>query len=848
MPTRLGQLLEVGVRRPIIALLAVALLSVPFASGIRELRLDSAIESTLPEDSPVRISDRRVRSVFDARPLVFVGLVSKSDAFTRQTLDKLQRLTAKLEEMTLPLPEFEAIASLCRQAPSSTLDKLQGLLNTDAARESWPDIDDTLSDCRSDSNAAALDAVLEEMQYRLFPFDDVISLSSVDAIEAESDELLVGPAFDEVPSEPAALAALRRRVMSDRLLRGRLVSEDGSSLAILATLSFDHSERPELTAETSTAVREAVRPFEGPEQIFVSGVPVVNSMTAEAMNTDLGRLVPLVLLTLLAVLYISFRRLTATLMPLAVVMLSLLWTLGVMAMAGRPITMVTTSLPIMLLAIGIADGIHLMTHYADRMKEGSSATVALRDTVNDLAAPIFMTSLTTAAGFGSLAVATLPSIRDFGIFTAFGTMAALAVTLVVLPALMRLSGRGAEVRSSTVGDLGLAERVALAMSNLSSRRSWPLLLVSVVLVAASLGLSTRLQVGSKMTGNFPPDSEIFRAGEVLNRKFGGTQILDIVVDSQRSGGAKDPSALAWVGELQRDLESSPAVGKTFSLADLIERMNFVMHNGDPAYDRLPHDKEILDGSGGETVEVRGRDQIAQYLLLYENAGGGELDDVVDFDYRELRIVAQIRGDDHVISRAARDRARLFAQNRPAPGPVSFAGCASLCVFVDDLIIPSQVRSLVTALALVTLLLGVLFKSARLAVIGVAPMVVTISLSFGGMWLLDVPLDSITALIASIVLGIGVDHAIHFLAWYRKQRSSGLSHGEALADTRRHTARAILLNAVTVGLGFLVLTGSTFFPVRVIGAFVAATMLLSAVATMTLLPALLAGSFAEKNWH
>jgi predicted RND superfamily exporter protein len=791
-------------------------------------------------------ADRMVMDTYGAQHTIIVGLVTPNDAFNKGTLAKLAHLTQLLEDLTLPQrDDMDGLREFVDKLPTDLQRTFRETLSQGITRDSWDRLEPQLTEHVTGSGSEALERFLLEIGFRLYPFDEVISLTSVDAIEGKADELVVGSVMETVPRTEREMEALRRRALSDQLLRDTLVSRDASSLAVLAILSFNHPDWTDLAGEVTAAVRGTAHSLAGPERVFVSGVPVVNTLTSEAMKLDLARLVPFVVAVLALVLFAFFRRWGATLLPMTVVLVALVWTLGLMGLTGRPITLVTSSLPIMLLAIGIADGIHIMTHYSARLADGLARRQALLRTVDELAGPVFMTTLTTAAGFGSLATSQLPSIRDFGLFTAFGTMVALVATVLILPALIQITSVHATPPQGQKNGASMLGRLAVRGGRICYRHARPVLVISLVLVSITAVLAIRLKVGSKMTGNFREDTEIFRAGEMLNRKFGGTQVLDIVLDTGEPGRAKDPSVLAWLKGLQANLETGRAVGKTHSLADLVRRMSLVLHDEDVAYDRLPHVIEEVSRADGTREQVSGQAQIGQYLFLYENAGGDELYDVVDFAYRRLRMVAQIRGDDHAVSRAAKERALIYIENKPPPGAVTFAGCANTCIYADDLIIPSQLRSLAIALGVVTLMLSVLFRSVRLGLVGAAPMVVTISLSFGSMWLLGVPLDAVTALIASIVLGIGVDYAIHLIVWYQRYRRNAMAQEAALVHALGHAGRPILLNAIAVGMGFLVLVGSSFFPVRVIGGFVAAALLLSAAGSLVLLPALLSTRFANK---
>lgn len=328
--------------------------------------------------------------------------------------------------------------------------------------------------------------------------------------------------------------------------------------------------------------------------------------------------------------------------------------------------------------------------------------------------------------------------------------------------------------------------------------------------------------------------------------------MNIVIDTKVDGGLKDPQTLATIAELQDTLEAMPIVGYTTSLADYVKRTNLVMNDNDPAYNRLPRrteqvrDTEWVTRGDREveverTVEVSGRDQISQYLLLYENAGGDDLEKLADFGYRKANIIVMIREDYTPELRKVMDRARDFANDRfGSDVTVTFAGCSTLCVVADDLIIPGQLRSLVLAFIVVLGLLTLMFRSLKVGLIGLLPMVLTVLAVFTLLGAFGVRLDSVAALIASIVLGIGVDYSVHFLFRYRSLRGDGVDLPEAVRETLRTSGRAIVFNSLAVAVGFLVLLLASFWPVIHLGWIVSANMILSAVLALILLPAVLGG--------
>ncbi len=712
------------------------------------------------------------------------------------------------------------------------------------------------------------------MQLKLSPISDVISLAEVDNITSSDWGLSIDPPMETVPQTEEELAELAATMFSNEMFVNGLVSQDSTGTVLLVELSFDYDSYLDQAYQLFQKLKVLTAPYQGPEKIQLAGVPMVNVYTSDYMNRDMSKLTPIVILVVMAIMYVMFRMLQGAFIPLSVVLAALVWTLGLMGLIGRPITIVVTAMPVMIIAIGIADGIHLFTEYKLLWAKFKDHDQAILGAMQQLTRPVIFTSLTTMAGFGSLATSSLLSIKDFGIFTSFGVFAAMIFSLTFVPAALKLmkppKGQAARENAErnrltavcmrvipcscpiriVEGGWNRLTNVLQRIGNSVVRHRRRVFVFTVMLIVLSALAITRIKVGSTMVGYFKKDTDIYQASQMLNSKFGGTQVMNIVVNTNAKDGLKDPYMLGKIAALQDTLESSVLVGYTTSLADYVKRINLVMNDNDLAFNKIPDRTETIteiewvEKEGKEVeierqVEISGRDQIAQYLLLYENAGGDDLEKLADYDYSKANIVAQIRTDDTPLLKKIEQTARKFTKsNFGSDVKVSYVGFASLVVVGNDLIVPSQLRSLGIALIVVFGLLTLIFRSAKYGLIGLLPLVLTIMLVFALMSVFGVYLNVATAIVASIVLGIGVDYSVHFLSRYRALRNEGKDFNETIRKTFVTSGRAIVFNSLAVAIGFLVLLLSSFWPIIHLGWLVAANMIFSAILTMVLVSAIL----------
>jgi predicted RND superfamily exporter protein len=341
----------------------------------------------------------------------------------------------------------------------------------------------------------------------------------------------------------------------------------------------------------------------------------------------------------------------------------------------------------------------------------------------------------------------------------------------------------------------------------------------VIIVLSIIGIG-KVWINSSFLDKFEKDSEIVLTDKFINSHFGGTSTINLVLDSEDKGAFKNPEVLRLVDKMQQDVVGNlELAGNSFTLTDYIKRMNKVMHADDEAYNAIPESKEL----------------VAQYLLLYEMSGDPEnLWKVVDYDYAKLNVNFQVKSDNSKAINSVLAEIETFKDDFEKLGvKMNYAGSGYKALIFTDLILEGQIMSLIMSLVIVILLLGMMFKNIKLGLIGAVPIIITAALSFGIMGWFDIPLNTTTALLSSIAIGIGIDYAVHFIEQYKMNANSGDKLLTA-QKTMAHSGRAILFNAIVVIAGFLVLLFSVFPPNRELGTLVSLNMFISFVGTVTIM--------------
>ena len=545
---------------------------------------------------------------------------------------------------------------------------------------------------------------------------------------------------------------------------------------------------------------------------------------------DMKKMVPIVILVIFLVLFLTLRSLKGTLITLGVVFFSTIWAFGLMATVGIPIYAISTMIPVMLIAIGVADGIHLYSHLHTFVDHNPTASKldATKDMIKHLWKPVVMTSITTAVGFISLLTSEVYPVKYFGIFTAFGVIMAMVFSLVFLPAGIMIFGlpKAKKLNHDEDKEGHSHSKLANNFAKAVIKYKYVSIFGSVAIIALSIIGMQKMWINSSFLNKFEKNSDIVQTDKFINENFGGTSSLNLILDANgKKNVFKEPAVLKLVDKMQKDVDSQlQVVGNTFSLADYINRMNKVMNADKEEFNKIPENK----------------DMVAQYLLLYEMSGDPEnLNKVVDYDYEKLNVTFQLKKDDSKAINSALDIIHTYEDEFKEMGiSMNYAGSGYKGLVFTDLILEGQIKSLILSLLIIIVLLSLMFKNIKIGLISSVPIILTAAISFGIMGFLDIPLSTTTALLSSIAIGIGIDYAVHFLEQYRTNAANSDNKMQVAQLTMAHSGKAIIFNAIVVIAGFLVLMFSVFPPNRKLGALVSLNMFTSFVGTLTIMLVLL----------
>ncbi|MBI3911350.1 MAG: MMPL family transporter [Armatimonadetes bacterium] len=648
---------------------------------------------------------------------------------------------------------------------------------------------------------------------------DVASFTTSDDVLARGDSLYARHLMEEVPRTPAQLAAFRKALYENPMLVERLISKDGTATAIYIPIEATANGR-----EIADRIRAVIATEHGPERYYLAGDPVARDTFGAEMFRQMALFSPIAGLVMFLALLLMFRSLTVVGTYMAVAMASVIWSMGALIGLGLPVHIMSSMIPVFLMAIS-TDTVHIFNEFFFRFPETQEKRSAILQTMRVVASPVILTDLTTAAGFASLAAGHIIPVRVFGLFVAFGTLAILLMSFTLVPAVMALMkeeklsgllGKEERTQGPTVRWLQSLGRVAI-----HGHRA--VMAGGLILVVLAIWGITLIRVNNNMVTWFKPHSELREADRIMNDLLGGTATAYLVAVARDADAMNRPEVLRYLEGLQRDLEGLPEVGKTTSLANLVKRINRVMHRNDPRFEAIPDSDRA----------------VAQYLLLLSMAAKpSDLNSLVDYSAQQANIWLQLKTWDAVAMGAVMDRVGAYTRTHPLPG-VEFkpAGIAYFNKVWNDEVLWGMVHGFLLSLVLVFFLMVADFRSLRWGAVAFIPLIFTILLIYGFVGFVGKDFDMPISVLSTLSLGLAVDFAIHFVRRFQQRYRQDPDLERALLWTVVRPGRGIVRNAGLFALGFSVMVFADLTPYITVGAFVAAIMLLSSVATLLYLPAL-----------
>ncbi|MEM9530904.1 MAG: MMPL family transporter [Pseudomonadota bacterium] len=650
--------------------------------------------------------------------------------------------------------------------------------------------------------------------------NDVVSLASENAIAGNLGDLDVEPVIPEGPLGPAEADRAWARYQSMPMLPGLLGSANGSMALVIVPV-----EDPNHAGETVARLHALVQAIVPEGYVaHVAGVAAMNARLAAMVDGDTRIFIPAAILTVLVILFIALRRVTALAGPLLVIAGSAAVAIGTMGWLGARYYLITTALPVVIMAIAVADSLHLCVYYLKARTEDPdlSARDATLFALNAAWLPISLTSVTTVAAFCGLSFgAAMQPISEFGLFAALGVTAAWVLSLSALPAVLVLTNLTPRLSRTERGTPTRIDRLTGALTAVAFDHPGK----SLAGVAITLGLlgfwGAQAQFGYERQRYFTEADVVRLADRAINEKLGGINFLDVVVTAPEEGGLMTPAAMKHIAGLRQAMAELPLVVNVTGIDEYISLMHSVL-------------TEATAGTLPDRARAPG-----QYMFLYEaSAAPEDFKQEIDYTYTRALVRTQLSTDNYRrvgptldALAALTDRWQVTSSLR-----ADISGRVAVNNGWMDQLSQTHFRGLGLAVTLVLITTLIVFRSLAYALLAMVPIVVGVLCVYAAMGGLGIDIAPATSMTAAIATGLGVDFGIHLISLVRRRLKEGASPREAFSGPYTVVARACFYSAVALGVALAVICISSAPPLRWFGFLVSVGAFGSLIGALIIVPA------------
>lgn len=655
----------------------------------------------------------------------------------------------------------------------------------------------------------------------------VESLYSVNHVWVEDDNIMSAPYLDPVPDTEDLADRIFEKAYQNPFIAKNLLSEDGETMAINIYLD-DVSLEDKQDSHISNSIESALQYYEGDfEEIYQIGLPYVRHTLEQQVVEEQMALIPQSLLALILVLIIILRNINAGIIPLVTSMMSIVWVLGLMAALDIPLTLVTAIVPLLLIIIGSTEDTHLVSEYLLAKKEGMSKGEAVRLMARRKGFASLMTFITSWFGFASVAVNPLEVLREFSIVASSGLLINYLVTMILVPSWLCVFGSRKSRRQQTLRAQGVFQPMLDMICYIVHRQKKPALLVIFVICLVSIYGASQIKLSNNIMAYFDDTSPIKTRANDIAESLAGIETFMIVLDAGIEGTFLNEKYLSQLHSLTTRIENGGRFDKATSFADHLAIMNSAVNDtGDII---VPDDDYAIN----ELSIFVNHDEVRQYI---------------DEDYS--RAVIHVRhsiGSTYEFNEALTRLRKCMAENIDDAINITITGESVLVNEAADSMASAQAKSLALILIIIFIVISLIFVNAHVGLLSIVPNIVPIIIMFGVMGFAGIPLDTGTAMIAVISVGVIVDDTMHFMVRYNEELNTTYQEEGAIARTIRAEALPIISTSLGLIVGFLLMTQSGFQPIAYFGLLSALVMFIALLAVFIITPILLSSVRLVSLW-
>ena len=600
-------------------------------------------------------------------------------------------------------------------------------------------------------------------------------------------------------------------------IKKRFVSQDDQYF--LVTVQPYNSEGLNLFRDELVSIAD---PILADYEVHYGGQAYVTGTIPAMIREDVQSLMLLGILIMVVILLINLRSVPGVAMVLMVIGLSLFAMIGAMGwiyqLTGSDrflFTLINTSMPIILLTVANSDGVHVISKFFRELRTKHEVRLALRSTMDSLLIPIFLTSVTTIAAFATMTLSPLEPLFGYGITIGIGIAWAWFLSSLMLPAVISL--KKWNLKSKAITELSIFEKVINKLGKIVLTHPKYVFSAGATIVLIGLFGISKVVVDVNMSKFFKPGTEIRDTMDFMDDKMAGTVDIRVRVE----GDIKNPQTLSSMRALQKKMEENEKVTTSFSIANVVEQMHRTVMDDNPEYETIPDNRE----------------KVNNLFTVYSMSG--DLDDfssMVDYDYETGLITAfsKVMSTDEIFAFVGEMNGHVkTSMDRDLI--VDFTGMIVILRDLVIMVVRSSALSIIFSLIIIGIIASIFFKRILWGTLAVIPLTSAVIINFGFMGFFGIELSHITAILSSIIIGVGVDFAVHYIAQFRRL-SRTVDASKLSREVVDDVGYPIILDAGS-NMGFGALLFSTFVPIQYIGGLMVFAMVSTSIGTLTVLSAL-----------
>lgn len=656
-----------------------------------------------------------------------------------------------------------------------------------------------------------------------------LSLSKMFELEKNDSlkKFVVSQIFKQKPVDQAELDSLFKKMFNIPFYKNLLYNPIDTATLMFITLDKKSIESTNRFALLDN-IKIEVQKFETETgvQVHYSGLPYIRTVTSKKVKDELLLFSVLTLAIACIILLLLYRSIKAVIFPLFIVVLSLVWTFGFIALLGYKITILTGILPPLIIIIAVENCIFLINKYHHEYRLHNNKIKALARSIRRVGAAMVLTNLTTAVGFATFIITQNQLLVEFGYTATLSIIAVFFLSLFLVPIIFSLIGPPTKANMRHLDNRNTAGIIGGLVTIISGHRTKIYWFVAIVIIVGIYG-SFQLKTTGNVVDDIPKDESMYQDLLFFEKEFKGVLPFEIMIDTKKKKGAMQMATLKRIDRLQDSLAKYPEFSRPISIVDLVKISKMAYYNNDSAMYSLPENDErafilsyLPDGMGGKkTVLNSFMDSTMRYARIsvqMENIGTNQIG--------EIKKDLQPKIDS------------IFNKDKYE---VITTGTAVVFLEGTNYLVNNLISSVLVALLIITALMGFLFSSFRMISIAIIPNIIPQIATAAMMGYLGIPIKPSTILIFSIALGISVDNTIQFLSRYRMELKLTNDNIKASVFTAvRETAHSIIYSSLVLILGFSVFMLSSFGGTQSLGKLISFLMIVAMFTNLVLLPSLL----------